>query len=77
MYYQCEDPAQPLTTVGEELDNLDHDLSVDDLSVNDLSELWNSSTHTVITPLGPQSRFGDKLLGSSVVCTQNGTGLQS
>ena len=25
------DPAQPLTSAGEELDNLDHDLSVQDL----------------------------------------------
>ena len=25
-------PAQPLTTADEELDDLDHDLSVDDLS---------------------------------------------
>ena len=24
----CADPALPLTTAGEELDNLDHDLSV-------------------------------------------------
>ena len=33
------DPAQPLTTAVEELDHLDHDLSVDDLSVEDLSEM--------------------------------------
>ena len=30
----CADPAQPLTTAGEELDDLDHDLS-------DLSDLTN------------------------------------
>ena len=26
-----------------------------------------------LTPLGPQSRFGDKLLEIGVVCPQNGT----
>ena len=35
LYYA--DPAKPLTTAGEELDYLDYDLSVDDLS-----EAWSS-----------------------------------
>ena len=35
LYYA--DPAQPLTTAGEELDYLDHDLS-------DLSEVWKFLT---------------------------------
>ena len=34
MYYP--DPAQPLTTAGEELDDLDHDLS--DLSVQSVQK---------------------------------------
>ena len=33
------------------------------------SSLWKST----LTPLEPQSRFGDKLLENEVVCLQNGT----
>ena len=32
-------------------------------------EIWRR----VITPLGPQSRFGDEALEFHVVCPQNGT----
>ena len=40
----CADPAQPLTTAGEQLDDLDHDLSVDDQS-----EVWNNYTQLEYT----------------------------
>ena len=44
MYY--EDPAQPLTTAGEDLDNIDDDLS--DLS--DLSDLCEVCKVTAAPP---------------------------
>ena len=34
-----EDPAQPLTTAGDELHDLDHDLSALDHDLSDLSDL--------------------------------------
>ena len=37
LHMHYADPAQPLTTAGEELDYLDHDLS-------DLSEVWKFLT---------------------------------
>ena len=39
----CADPAQPLTTAGEELDDLDHDLS--DLSVRGVKGIKFSLIH--------------------------------
>ena len=50
LYYA--DPAQPLTTAGEKLDGLDHDLS--DLSVRGMTAIFSKTcTSCEIEPSNP------------------------
>lgn len=56
--YHDTDPAKPLTTTGRELDDLyvDDDLPVDDLLIDDLSEVCNYFADKKLSPLSKTAR---------------------